>query len=117
MSRTALFVALVHAERVRRLSKAAFGRDFLVETCLAIAALDETFLFDDVSDLLAAAAREAHVAPPSASATRKDLDRLREAFGAIERIPAHRGERLRREVRRATPLWALCAELAERGAG
>jgi hypothetical protein len=114
MSRTDLLNALVQADRVRRASKAAFGREFLVETCLAITSLDETFLFDEVIASLSEAAAETHAQPPSESTIRKDLERLRETFGAIERLPPSKGERLRREVRRPSPLWDLCDELATR---
>lgn len=85
-----------------------------METCLAITSLAETFLFDEVFELLSEVATEAHSPPPSVSAIRKDLDRLRDTFSAIERLPFTKGERLRREVRRSSSLWALCDELALR---
>ena len=105
---------MAHAALVRQTSRAAFGRDFLVETCLAICELDQTFLFDDVHARLVRAATEAAVQPPSSSAVRKDLQRIRDAFGATDRLPATRGERLRREIRVASPLWDLCRHLADR---
>jgi hypothetical protein len=114
MPRTDLLRALTHADQVRLASKAAFGREFLIESCLAIAALDDTFLFEDVFVLLAEVADQAGVQPPSSSAIRKDLERLRDTFGVIERLPATRGERLRREVRRPSQLWSLCIELVDR---
>ncbi len=114
MTRTELVSLLGESERLRRTSKDAFGREFMIETCLAICLLEKTFLFDDVFDTLTSASRDAGALEPSSSVVRKDLQRLRETFAAIQRLPPTRGERLRRETRLETPLWSLCERLAAR---
>jgi hypothetical protein len=114
LTRTELVALLGEWERLRRTSKDAFGREFMIETCLAIRFLEETFLFDDVFEALSSASREAGAPEPSASVVRKDLQRLRETFRATRRLPPTKGERLRRETRLETPLWSLCERLAER---
>jgi hypothetical protein len=113
MNRTDLIDLIRRAEAVRATSKAAFGRDHLIETCLAAASLGETFVFDDLMAALRENCEKVGVGPPSASTVRQDLNRLRDTLRAVERLPAVRGERLRREARRDSAIWALCRELAE----
>jgi hypothetical protein len=113
MDRMDLIDVLRRAEAVRATSKAAFGRDHLIETCLAAASLGDTFVFDDLMAALGETCGELEVSPPSASTVRQDLNRLRGTFRAVERLPAVRGERLRREARHASAIWTLCRELAE----
>lgn len=69
------------------------------------------FTFEQVYELAVAGAQAAGIEEPSESAVRKDLARMREAFGALERPTRERGQLERIEVRRASSLWDLCEEM------
>ena len=99
-------------ERLRQLSKRVLGRAHLLEIALVvIARRDDSFVFEDLYDELRESALGARLDPPSASAVRSDLDRLRE-LNAIERLPRARGELSLREIRRPkAAFWNLVREL------
>jgi hypothetical protein len=106
--------ALEDAGRVRQLSKQAFDRTSLIEVCVAIADMDETFAFGDLYERLESAADQVGVVPPDESSVRNDLKRLRDTFRALERQPVSRGDRVKREKRLKSPIWALAHDLVDR---
>lgn len=113
MARTALKNWLSDPQVNRRKSKDAFGREFLAETGFAIAALEgDTFLFEDVEAVLQETAKELGIEPPSSAQIRKDLQRIRDVFGAVERLPKLKGEQLRRETKKTSAFWSLLSEFA-----
>jgi hypothetical protein len=99
-------------EQLRRLSKQALGREHLLELALVVITRhDESFVFDDLFDEVREAAVNARLEPPSVSAVRSDLERLRQ-LRAIERLPRARGELTRHEIRRRkAAFWQLVREL------
>ena len=97
----------------RRLSKRVFNSNIRVEVGLAIGELDETFIFEELWDLVQEIARESGVEPPSESHVRNDVTRLREDLGVLERLPRAHGARIQHEVRKPSAFWALCGELSE----
>lgn len=98
--------------RLRELSKLAFNRATQAEVVLIARTLPKTgFTFEQVYDLALRASRAAGMEEPSESAVRKDLARMREPFGALERPGRARGQLERVEVQRSSSLWKLCDEL------
>lgn len=97
---------------LREASKAAFGRSSQIEVALVVASFESTFVFDDVYELVVERSRTAGLDPPGQSAVRTDLARLRTAFKAVEVLPTVRGDQLQRHVRKPSPIWDLCLDLA-----
>lgn len=98
--------------RLRQLSKLAFNRATQAEVVLLARTLPgHGFTFEQVYELAAAAAEAAGMEQPSESAVRKDLARMRDAFGALERQTRARGQLERVEVPQDSSLWMLCDEL------
>ena len=107
--------SLQTSQRLRQLSKQAFGSAYRVEIALAIQTLDPTFVFDDLEARVREVAVASGLEPPSPAAMRSDLSRIREVFAAVARLPAVRGTQLRHEARiDKSPFWAMCAELEKR---
>jgi len=109
--------ALRTSESVRDLSRRAFNSSMRVELCLLIEELGETFIFDELFERAVALAERCNVEGPSQSNVRKELERLRKDFGALERLPRVKGSLIKREVRRESAVWNLCRELHARGLG
>jgi hypothetical protein len=109
--------SLLPSLAMRELSKRAFGRESQVETGVAVTTIDHVFVFDELFGAVTARAQEAGLTPPSSSAVRKDVERMREVFGALQRVPTLRSERVRHETRIDGPFWSLCIELARRTQG
>lgn len=100
------------SSRLRQLSKLAFNRATQAEVVLVANTLPRSgFTFEQVYELVVSAAKSADLDEPSPSAVRKDLARMREAFGALERPSRPRGQLEHYEVWRSSSLWKLCEEL------
>ena len=106
----------VTSQRVRDISRAAFGRESQIEVALIVRDLADEFAFDDVITAVLEMCERCEIDAPSEAAVRTDLKRMRETFGALERLPRLRGTIERREVRRPGPLWELCEALYSRAA-
>jgi hypothetical protein len=102
------------SERQRALSKEAFNSQYRIEVSLAVLELAETFTFDDLASAVNDMATASGVEPPSPTALRRELQRLRDVYGALERLPRVKGESVKREVRRPSALWDVCREVALR---
>jgi hypothetical protein len=102
------------SDALRARSKEAFNSSFRLEVALTIMRMPTTFIFDDLYTRVAELATSSGVDPPSQSAVRIELRRLREVYGALARMPRVKGESVKREVRQESGLWALCTEVYER---
>ena len=102
------------SDQLRRLSKRVFNSEFRIEVALAVAELEETFIFDELWEAVSELAARSEIEPPSASKVREEVKRMRVDFGALERLPRVRGSLIQREVRRPSALWALCRQLHDR---
>lgn len=102
------------SQSLRHLSRRAFNSSYRIEVGLAIPELDETFVFDELWELLAEICKQSAVEAPSQSKVREEVRRLREDFGALERLPRARGSLIQREIRKPSPFWDLCRHLSVR---
>ena len=104
---------VITSEAVRGVSHLAFQSRYRIEVALAIMKLEETFVFDDLWELIEETAKANGVERPAQSKVRAELGRLRD-LGAVERMPKVRGTLVQREVRRESAIFALCQELHAR---
>lgn len=102
------------SEPLRQLSTSAFNSAYRVEIGLAIPQLEETFVFEDLWELLVDVCQQSDIEPPSQSKVREELRRLRQDLGVLERLPRVRGSLIQREIRKPSPFWELCHHLSDR---
>jgi hypothetical protein len=99
---------------LRSTSKEALSLASQIEVALAAESLPDVFTFEEVKAELVARAGESDVEPASDAAIRQALERMRDTYGATERLPRLKGVLTRHERRVDGPFWDLCRSLYDR---